>query len=417
LARSARKSSLETRSARGRLTPRRAPYFVGIAKGLRLGYYRGSAAGTWIARRYRGAGAYDTHKLGPADDLTEADNVGVLDYWQAHEAARRWGERQRLIEAGIVHIGPYKVDDAINDYLAEIRAEKKPEAVQNAMYTLNAFVRPELGAIEVERLTTDRLVRWRNDIAARPKRVRTKLTATKQATRQTPDDDDARRSRKATANRILTMLKAVLNRAFQAGRVASDQAWRRIKPFPKVDEAVVRYLSADEAVRLVTACPADFRKMVQAAILTGCRYSELARLRAADFNVDSMTISVRFSKGRQRHVILTEEGVDCFLKWTAGLLPNEHVFLRSDAKFWGNSHQRRPLEEASKAAGIHPAITFHILRHTHGSHLAMRGVPMAVIAAQLGHSDTRMTEKHYAHLAPNYVADTIRANLPRFWNS
>ena len=57
-------------------------------------------------------------------------------------------------------------------------------------------------------------------------------------------------------------------------------------------------------------------------------------------------------------------------------------------------------------------MTFHVLRHTHASQLAMRGVPMAVIARQLGHADTRMTEKHYAHLAPNYVADTIRANFP-----
>jgi hypothetical protein len=39
---------------------------------------------------------------------------------------------------------------------------------------------------------------------------------------------------------------------------------------------------------------------------------------------------------------------------------------------------------------------------------------MGVIAKQLGHSDTRMTEKHYAHLAPNYVADTIRLNFPKF---
>jgi integrase len=30
---------------------------------------------------------------------------------------------------------------------------------------------------------------------------------------------------------------------------------------------------------------------------------------------------------------------------------------------------------------------------------AVRGVPMGVIAEQLGHVDTRMTEKHYAHLA------------------
>jgi hypothetical protein len=34
---------------------------------------------------------------------------------------------------------------------------------------------------------------------------------------------------------------------------------------------------------------------------------------------------------------------------------------------------------------------------------------MPVIAAQLGHADTRITLKHYAHLAPNYVAETVRA--------
>ena len=37
---------------------------------------------------------------------------------------------------------------------------------------------------------------------------------------------------------------------------------------------------------------------------------------------------------------------------------------------------------------------------------------MGVIAAQLGHADTRMTEKHYAHLAPSYIAKTVRAALP-----
>ncbi|CAA7614644.1 hypothetical protein MTBUT4_190017 [Magnetospirillum sp. UT-4] len=43
----------------------------------------------------------------------------------------------------------------------------------------------------------------------------------------------------------------------------------------------------------------------------------------------------------------------------------------------------------------------------------MRGTPLVVIAAQLGHSDTRMVEKHYAHLAPSYVAETIRKGFPR----
>jgi hypothetical protein len=73
------------------------------------------------------------------------------------------------------------------------------------------------------------------------------------------------------------------------------------------------------------------------------------------------------------------------------------IFLRSDGKPWGVS-QQRPLAEACARARISPAVSFHILRHSDGSALAMRGVPMGVIAAQLGHSDTRMTEKHYAIL-------------------
>ncbi len=39
----------------------------------------------------------------------------------------------------------------------------------------------------------------------------------------------------------------------------------------------------------------------------------------------------------------------------------------------------------------------------------MRGVALPVIAAQLGHADSQMVERHYGHLAPSYVADTIRA--------
>ena len=130
MARTARNSSLETRTARARLRIRRTPYFAKIAKGLRLGYYRGAVAGSWIARCYRGAGVYATEALGIADDTLEADGVKVLDYWQAQEHARRWGERQRLIAEGMLREGTYTVADAVTDYLAEITAEKSPAAVK-----------------------------------------------------------------------------------------------------------------------------------------------------------------------------------------------------------------------------------------------------------------------------------------------
>jgi integrase len=149
-------------------------------------------------------------------------------------------------------------------------------------------------------------------------------------------------------------------------------------------------------------------------LLTGCRYSELRKLKVSALNPDSGTLAIRLSKGKVRHVILTDEGLALFLKWRGHKGPDGHFFHRADGPIWGPSQQDRPLKHASLEAGIAPPVTFHVLRHTHASHLAMRGVPMGVIAKQLGHVDTRITEKHYAHLSPNYVAETIRANLPTF---
>lgn len=328
MGRVARHSSLESRSARARLRTRRTPYFAKIAKGLRLGYYRGATGGSWIARTYAGAGVYKTEALGLADNNLAADGVKVLDYWQAQDLARRWGEKQRLIAEGIVKPGSYTVGDAVKDYLAEIAAEKRPAAVRGAKYVFDAWILPEFGSLQADKLTPDRITRWRNKIATQPKRVRTKWTANQQAVRDTPDHDDARRARKASANRIMTMLKAALNRAYHAGRIASDNAWRKVKPFKQVDEAVIRYLTPTEARRLLAACPKDFRKMVQAALLTGCRYAELCRLKRENFNAQSGTLAIRLSKGKIRHVVLTDEARNSFFAWTAGLAHSDHLPAR-----------------------------------------------------------------------------------------
>ena len=126
-------------------------------------------------------------------------------------------------------------------------------------------------------------------------------------------------------------------------------------------------------------------------------------------------MTVRLSKaGKPRHIALNDEGRRLFDGLTAGRNPSDLIFARDDGKAWGPSHQQRPIEEASRRAGIEPPATFHALRHTYASALAMKGVSMRVIADQLGHADTRITERHYAHLAPSYVADTVRAALTGF---
>ena len=83
-------------------------------------------------------------------------------------------------------------------------------------------------------------------------------------------------------------------------------------------------------------------------------------------------------------------------------------------KQWGKSHQSRPMAEAVKRAKIKPAIGFHTLRHTWASLSVMAGMPLLLVARNLGHRDTRMCERHYAHLSPSYEAESIRKHAPTF---
>jgi integrase len=67
-----------------------------------------------------------------------------------------------------------------------------------------------------------------------------------------------------------------------------------------------------------------------------------------------------------------------------------------------------------EVASIKPCISFHVLRHTWASLSVMNDVPLMIVARNLGHSDTRMVEKHYGHLAPDYIKEAIRKGAPKF---
>jgi site-specific recombinase XerD len=117
--------------------------------------------------------------------------------------------------------------------------------------------------------------------------------------------------------------------------------------------------------------------------------------------------------GRSRHVPLNPEGTAFFRELMIGRTGDALVFSHADGAAWGKNHHVRPLRDACKAAKIKPAIAFHELRHTYASHLAQAGVDLLTISKLLGHSDTRITSKHYAHLTDKTLADAV-TKLPSF---
>ncbi|WP_292039136.1 site-specific integrase [Mesorhizobium sp.] len=373
-------------------------------------------------RRYLGAvgegkSPYHKETLGFADDYRDADGATILSYADAQRLAHDRAKLASPATAGAFPRHP-TVRDVVEDYVSFLKAERR--SGRDAERRANNFILPELGSQKVGELTTDRLVQWRDAMAAKPARLRTgkdRMTGERkeQRYRAVPGTPGEARARRATVNRTVTVLKAALNRAFEHGRVNDDLAWRRFRPFDKVDVARPGHLSVAEAQRLINAADAanGFRDIAHGALLTGCRYGELCRLIVGDFQRGR--IVVRESKsGKPRDVRLTDEGVAFFRTLTTGRSADALIFSHADGSAWAKSHQARPMRDACAAAKIVPAVGFHQLRHTWASLAVMNGMPLMIVAENLGHSDTRMVEKHYGHLTEDYRDEAIRTSGPRF---
>jgi integrase len=392
-------AKLSSPTSRSRLKPGRQPHWHTITAGRdHLGWQRWphDKAGRWLLRRRRG-GSYSTEQIGIADDDRSADGISILSFDQARAKA------VELAAGETRPSGRVTVLQVMANYIDHLQSQGKSS--KNAESAAGVHILPRLGELEVASLTSSQLQRWLADVAGRGN-----LSITDKL------DDEGVRKRRSSANRVFNILTAALNHAFDQRRVSSNDAWgRRVKKFRGVDAARARYLSVDEAQRLLNACDPSFRLLVRGALETGCRYSELGRLEVGDFNSDAGTVHVRKSKsGKGRHVVLTDDGARFFARVSAGQPKSHLMFTRPNGRAWGPSNQGAHMAQANEHAKIDPPITFHGLRHTWASLAVMNGVPLMVVAKNLGHADTQMAEKHYSHLAPSYVSEAIRAGAPKF---
>ena len=390
MARLPRNAKFETRAARARLTSQPRAYWRQIAQGLFIGYRKGKNSGVWIARHLVG-GKYREAVIGKADDFQDADGQFYLNYRQAIEKVQTC-ELEGVSQAKVYKAGAYTVSQALDDYLEDYIARSN-----KATYTISANMRknilPVLGRTAVSMLTTKAIRKWHTSLV------------------KTSSDPEVVRKSRHTANKNLSTLKAALNFAYREEKVKEDRAWRLVQPFKNVDKPRVMFLSFSEATRLINACEGNFRFMVQAALLTGCRYGELCRMTAGDIEGGRAYIP-RTKSGQPRHAYLTKQGQQFFASHIAGKRSTELIFRRDDGKAWGKSHQNRPIKKACERAGIKPAISFHILRHSYAAALAKEGIALQMIAEAIGDSDTRIVQRHYAHLSPDHVLDSIQRALP-----
>lgn len=411
MARTKDDSDLKSRSSRAKLAKRKAPYWMPMEKGRRLGYYKGAKGGNWLAWFYDPTADPPTiqKSLGAADDHSDPDGKMVLSFSQAQEAAREWFKVAYHEATGDrVSTGAYTVKDAIQAYVDD-RKKNEAKSANRIDGDLQRHVIPHLGDVELRKLTQKRLEDWQAKVAASP-------TWRAGVEGKAPESEEETRARRESTNRIWKNFKAALNLARRDRRIGTDAGWRDVKPFKGTKVARLRFLSIPDQQRLVNAAQAeDFRRLLQAGLFTGAREGEVARLQARDFDPAHRTVFIEKSKsGRARHVHLPPEAGIFFQECTAGLEPETVIFPRTfyDRKQkapsgkWSRSEIGRMMKDVCETASLEPLV-FHELRHTCASTWINAGMSLYFVAQQLGHRDTRMVEEYYGHLCQHAKADAV----------
>lgn len=414
MSRAPREHRLETRDARAKLKARSEPYWRKIFAGTFLGYRKSKSAAAWIARQRRPDGGYAEQRIGAPDDVGTADGDVVLTYKQAVMRAQSVQVEQRRHAPR--HYGDGLTLNAVFTGYLEDRKTSPGGRSNRVMPDSTAKMTQQywdlhlcngLGKELVTAMDAPALRKWHAALARTAPTVRGKA---QDFDLQNPEQARARR---ASANRVLTIVKAALTHARRAETLPDTlpDFWTRVTPFHLGDDPPPRMLESDEITRLLNAAAPDLRALLTAALMTGARLSELRALRAVDYNGDQGVVRLYQSKtGKTLWQPLTPEGRAFFDRATAGKAPSDALFLHSDGRPWGKSDVTRPMREAAATAKLED-VSFKVSRATYGKLLLLATKDLELVAKALGHSDSRITRKHYAALLPSEVAAGI-AKLP-----
>lgn len=365
-------------------------------------------ARSWVVRWRSPSRVYRYKTLGSTDDVD-----GGLSFEEAETLAAK---HVRQFEGGGNSRAKLNVKTALREYQDELGARGRDTTTSGVH--IKAFIIPYWGEREVATLTRDEFRKWRNYLASQPPRKRTATFAEIIEHRDVNmDDDETQRKRRSSANRVLTTFKAALNLALEnhPRELTTSDEWRLgLKPFRKVDSPRQQWLKAHEISRFLKACAPDFRELAAAGLYTGARYSELARAQVAHLDIQQGSLYVPQSKsGGSRTIHLNKEAVGFFVRITTGKHNSDLLLTKADGSEWGKAHQSRRMQLACESAGVQ-VMGFHQLRHSYSSIAVQNGLPLQILALNLGHADTRMVERHYAHLEGKYVREQIEKNTATF---
>lgn len=271
----------------------------------------------------------------------------------------------------------------------------RPSTLSERETSFDKHLIPALGDVRLDRITPERIQQFKAD---RP------------------------HLKSITVNKLLTLLRAVLNVAVEWGVI--DKLPMKIKRL-KESPPDFRFYDFEELDRLVLAAERNSPNTLLVVLLggeAGLRCGEMVGLQWSDIDLKRNVLTVARSfwqgiegppkGGRSRTIPLAERLRAALVEHRH--LRSPHVLVTRVGDKPSSCTIRRWLNGAQEGARF-GATGPHVLRHTFCSHLAMAGKPPKVIQELAGHHSITTTER-YMHLAPNVVRDAIDAlRRPAGW--
>lgn len=222
-------------------------------------------------------------------------------------------------------------------------------------------------------------------------------------------------------NKAVDAWRAVLAYGIERRELARNVA-AAMKKVPRVHQEMQTY-TPDEIRRVLAAADKDRNGHLWYLALSGLRRGELAGLRWSDVDLGAGTLTVvrgRVQAGAgnvvegdpktlsSRRTLPLDDGLIAVLRRASARYAEERLALgaaHADSGYVAVNEAGQPYtpdtltrmwHKLTKAAGVRP-IRLHDARHSCGTALHLRGIPLAVIAKWLGHADASITARIYAH--------------------
>ena len=207
----------------------------------------------------------------------------------------------------------------------------------------------------------------------------------------------------ATVNRELACLKRMYSLAIK---------WNAARRNPVKDVDLLeeppgrtRFLSVDEARRLIDCSAPHLKPIIITALNTGMRMRELLTLKWDQVHIENVIqpyLEIKVTKNNKKRFIELNDDMVALFKSLPRKRPEYVFFSRSGRPL---KSVRKPFITALEKAGIED-FRFHDLRHTFASHYLMNGGDLMSLKDLLGHSSMRMVMR-YAHLTGSYRREMV----------